>query len=1042
MALPENITDTQRFKALVNDPPAKNASVFSNESVGIKAMIVTNAIIAFGIIIPFTVFFSILEYIRQTYTTIVVLDVIISIAVIVNFFLFLKFKKTKIFSWVTIILLAILFFGLMVLGGTGNSGYFWSLAFPIMALFLLGVREGVVVVALFFITTCILFFMPMGTIAPLIDLELISKLRFLGVFIALLVCSLLYEFLRLQSQKDLRFKNSVLERAITEIRFKGDNLRFLARSAVDLMGFSSEKEIYDYAGSHLSELIPGSIIIPYALLDKDTMHISAIYGLDMAAISKGLSILGYNPMEQTATMRKRVLSAIGTGRLQEFPGGVVEMAREDIPVPIAQAIQKVFGINHVYTIGFNYKGTLLGGVFILKRKSPITEDRQIIETFIQQAASVLQRMRAETSLANHNKMREALFAAIPNPVFYLDESARLLGCNAAFEAFVNKGVTEIAGKSFSEIIPSVISGELHEKHLELLQKGGQSVYECALPNMTGSYNEVLISTATFGENDGTIGGLVGTIIDVTELAKAKEQAEAANIAKVQFLANISHEIRTPMNGITGMADLLLTSSLSDEQKEYVRIVRSCTDSLLTLLNDILDFSKIEASKLDLDRKPFVLRGVISTTVSLFTVQIREKRLSMTVDIAPDVPKVVVGDAGRLRQVLVNLIGNAVKFTEHGGITIRVNVQEVKDESITLRFEVSDTGIGIPDSFREKLFSPFTQVESSLSRRSSGTGLGLSISHRLVEMMGGSLTVRSMINEGSTFSFFASFLHATEKMTAIAAGVEDRCDSIVDATDEPLSILIVEDNIINSNVAAQLLKKLGHTAAIASSGKNALHMLSETRYDLVFMDIQMPEMDGYEVTGAIRSGQAGNVNKTVPIIAQTASALKGDRDRCLAMGMNDYLVKPVHLEDLCMAIKRVRQGQPAAPLKTADEGPHPAGKPVLDKKEAVGRLGGDEEIFRQVMQMFLDQMPSRDEELRRALGSSDYRTLAMLAHTLKSSSATVGALLLQSLFIELEGACKSGNGGLAAQIVAQVVDKEFTRYRKVAGAEMAKMAHKK
>ncbi|MBN2037353.1 MAG: response regulator [Chitinispirillaceae bacterium] len=1030
MAIKNHITDTQRFRAIVDNPQADRKPLFSEETIGTRSVTIVYAVIVFGVMLPAMSFFSLLEFLRKAYIEIVILDACMFAAIIVNFLLFVKIKNAKLFSWVNIILISILFLALFIIGGTANSTFMWSFLVPVGALFLFGARDGTIVAVTFLVAVCILFFLPLNYGAPLIEQDLIFKLRYLAVFLSLLFCSHLFEFMREKSQKNQTEKNKVFERAIVEIRSKGENLRFLSRSSVELMQCVSEKEIYEYVGLHLAKLLSNAVIIPYSLLDGNTLQVTGIHGLDMPMITKGISLLGYNPAERTAPMRKRVLSKIGTGKLQEFPGGLIELAKEDIPEMVCRMIQAFFEINHVYTIGFTYRATLLGGIFILKRKTPLNVEREIIETFIQQASAVLQRMQAEQSLTTQNKMMEALFAAIPNPIFYLDNSAQFLGCNTAFEVMARSTVSEIKGKTFHELIPFQASQELHDKQLSLLQKGGHLVYECALPNMTGSYNEVLISIATFNEADGSIGGIIGTIIDVTELAKAKEQAEAANIAKNHFLANISHEIRTPMNGITGMSDLLLDTSLSPEQKEYVCIIRSCTDSLLILLNDILDFSKIESSRLDLEHRAFDLRAVIATTASLFTVQVREKKLSFDSKIAPEVPQVVIGDDGRLRQILTNLIGNAVKFTEKGGITISVCREKERDETVMLRFDVADTGIGIPLKYQDTIFAPFTQIESSLSRRSSGSGLGLSISCRLVEMMGGTIKVQSSPGKGSTFSFAAQFLLPPQSTSS---------EKVVSGAAQPTAperetgaqrALIVEDNSINGKVAAQLLTKLGHTAEVVSNGQEALRVLAERTFDLVFMDVQMPGMDGYQVTHAIRSGKAGERNRAIPIIAQTASALKGDRERCLEAGMNDYIVKPVYLKDLSSAIRRVRESETSGCTSDVLQRAFSTAQPVLDKNGAVERFGGDQSIFQEVVAIFLEQMPLRYVELTDALKRGDFPGLAVLAHTLKSTSATVGAMALQSIFIMLEKASRNGNMETASQLIT-LVEKEFQRYREMA-----------
>ncbi|HUI39406.1 MAG TPA: response regulator, partial [Methanothrix sp.] len=528
------------------------------------------------------------------------------------------------------------------------------------------------------------------------------------------------------------------------------------------------------------------------------------------------------------------------------------------------------------------------------------------------------RKRAENALKDSERRLAQIINFLPDATLVIDKNGRVIAWNRAIEAMTGFKAEQILGKGnyeyalpfYGERRPILIdlvlaSNQEYENKYNGLKRFENDILvgEAYMSNMRGGEAYLMCSASALYDSHGRVWGAIESIRDITErkhaeedLQKAKEKAESATRAKSDFLANMSHEIRTPLNAIIGMAGLLLDTNLDSEQRESVEIIQSSGDVLISLINNILDFSKIEEGKRELERLPFNLRSCIEGPIKMVATKAALKGISLKAFVDDSMPERVVGDFTSLHQILTNLLSNAVKFTDKGEVVLQASCEDKSDGRLELSFSVRDTGIGIPADLVGCLFQSFSQLDTSLTRKYGGTGLGLAISKRLVELMGGNIGVESEAGAGSTFHFTVlvepDLVEADlppAKPSADSGLIEDLCH---------IRLLLAEDNPVNQKVALRMLKKLGIKADVAATGREVLHSLEHQSYDIVLMDVQMPEMDGFEATKAIRKRWP---KRNLYIIAVTAHAQEEDRKRCLAAGMDDYISKPVRMKELCSAL---------------------------------------------------------------------------------------------------------------------------------------------
>ncbi|AFY71899.1 multi-sensor hybrid histidine kinase (plasmid) [Thalassoporum mexicanum PCC 7367] len=655
------------------------------------------------------------------------------------------------------------------------------------------------------------------------------------------------------------------------------------------------------------------------------------------------------------------------------------------------------------------------------------------------------------TLKRTNSLLQAQKEAVIDGILAVDEQGQIVNFSRRFCEMWDVS-PELIDRSLNQLLsPLLIKADLPEPLVDLLESAYDHPDQTnqAEISFKGKIYDCYSSPVTSPEQK--FYGLVWYFRDITErkkaeaaqkqlmaeLRQAKESAEAAARAKSDFLAVMSHEIRTPINGILGVTQLLATTNLTAEQQKLIQTAQVSGETLLTVINDILDFSKIEAGNLELERLPLQLPGCIDEVCKLLTPKAIAKGLKLNHQIAANVPISIGGDVNRLRQILLNLINNAIKFTENGQIDVAVslssspipdikgdaqpksdqpNQPEQPEQEIELLFAITDTGIGMSEAEVKGLFQPFFQADASISRKYGGTGLGLAICRRLVELMGGKIWVESKSGQGSTFCFTI----ATTKLDVPIPTAIDNAAKLKPfqlnqnlAAQLPLKILIAEDNLINQELTLAMLVKMGYEADVVDNGVAAIAALLESAYDILFLDVHMPEMDGLETARyLVQKWDTLAVNYTRPaIIAMTANAMEGDRQMCLKAGMDDYVSKPVLLAELQQMLQK--WGDRSSPLPTNPVVEEPTAMNLLDHQAIENIKQVSPTLLPRMVTLFKDQeLPNLLPKLKQAIAEQEYEQIYYAAHTLKGSSNALGAKGLSQICSQLETKAKAKqNDGL-------------------------------
>ncbi|KHK00990.1 ATP-binding protein [Desulfovibrio sp. TomC] len=621
------------------------------------------------------------------------------------------------------------------------------------------------------------------------------------------------------------------------------------------------------------------------------------------------------------------------------------------------------------------------------------------------------RKRSEQKLIASQTRYQLLLDSMHDGFVVVSSDYRLVESNPAFRAMLGYDADELSAMTYRDITPEAWH-PIEAQILAEVDAGGFSeVFEKEYRHKDGHIFPVALRLHRHPAGLGDERRYFAVVRDITdvkviesELRQAKEAAETANRAKSDFLAKMSHEIRTPLHAVIGMTELTLGTELSLQQRDALETVREAGGNLLAIINDILDLSRIEAKRLELVTEDYDLRRTLAGVARTLRPQALHKGLILSLVIAPDVPRYIRGDQGRLRQILINLLGNAVKFTEHGSVSLRACILAEPDR---LELIVADTGVGIPPDRLERVFDMFTQADSSVTRHFGGTGLGLAICRELCRLMGGVIEAQSTPGLGSLFRVRLPLTPALAIPPQSAPQAEPERP-----VTRVLHILLAEDNPVNVKVATTFLSRRGHRTTVAPDGRQALRHLADDTFDLVLMDIEMPELDGMEATRRLRSGQAGPKNRHVPVVAMTAHAFSGFMERCLDSGMTDFLPKPLDFKTLDKLLGRIAGGidsQGVSPPPVAES------ETALDSQAALRRLGDDTDLLREIEDDFLRQYPRKLRLVSLCSDKENWSEAALAAHSLKNIAGAVGAESSRRLAGRLEIMLRENDASAAHEV---------------------------